>query len=414
MKKILTFLSAAVISHGFSALAGLLLTRWLSVDQYAIYTVLALLTGTMTVLTTGGVHLAFSAIVGRTWPDRVRASQALAASLRERRLISAMVLPLFLLTAMWLLLKAGATGWLVASLLVLMFMQWHLDMKSRITDQILLYAQRAVGVQMLDTFLSILRLLAVVALQFTGFLSVLIVTAVGVVMTGLRVPFIQRWTRQELPAEPPTIIESDRREIRALILRQFPVEVFLCFQAQIALFILSMYATPADTASFGALGRLPQLFVPLSMLVGSYAIPRFSQQKDGVFRAFFSWSLVGLVPSLGLVAIAAFAPRVLLLLIGPNYANLQHEVFIASISSALWMFANTTWRLVANRGWNRWVLLQVPVFVLWCVSAPTFLKLSTLEGVLWFQLGFPLAILVATGADLFTAYRRHMITGVFA
>ena len=412
MKKVLAFFSAAVIAHGFSALGGLLLTRWLSIDQYAIYTVLMVLTGAMTVLTTGGVHLAFSAIVGRTWPDRVRASQALAASLRERGLISIMVLPLFLLTAAWLLLKAGASGWMVAGLLALMCLQWHLDMKSRITDQILLYAQRAVGVQVLDTLLALFRLVAVVVLQFSGILSVFVATVVSVVMTGLRVPFIQRWTRQELPAEQPEIVESDRREIRALILRQFPVEVFYCFQAQIALFILAMFATPLATASFGALSRLQQVFVPISMLVSSYAIPRFSQQKDGIFRAFFTWSLLGLVPSLGLVAIAALAPRVLLLLIGPNYADLQHEVFIASIGTALAMFVNTSWRLVANRGWNRWVLLQIPVFAVWCVGAPRFLNLSTLDGVLWFQLGFPLALMVATGADLLTAYRRQEVAGV--
>ncbi len=323
-----------------------------------------------------------------------------------------MVLPLFILTAGWLLLKAGASSWMVAGLLGLMCLQWHLDMKSRITDQILLYAQRAVGVQVLDTSLALFRLVSVVLLQFAGILSVFVVTVISVVMTGLRVPFIQRWVRQELPAEPAVIIEPDRREIRSLILRQFPVEVFYCFQAQIALFILAMFATPSATASFGALGRLQQVFVPISMLVSSYAIPRFSQQKEGIFRAFFTWSLLGLVPSLGLVAVAAFAPRLLLLLIGPNYADLQHEVLIASIGTALTMFANTTWRLVANRGWNRWVLLQIPVFVAWCAGAPPFLNLSTLEGVLWFQLGFPLALMVATGADLLTAYRRQEVAGV--
>lgn len=408
MKKILAFLSGAVAAHGFAALTGLLLTRWLDVGAYAIYTVLIVLTGAMTVLTTGGVNIAFSAIVGRSWPDRARAAQALAASLRERRLLSVLVLPPFMATAAWLLHKAAAPAWLIATLLALLLLQWLLDMKSRIVDQILLYAQRAVGLQMLDMVLAFLRLASVVALQLLGWLSVLVVTVVGVIAAALRVPYIQRWARQELPATPPPPHEPDRREIRAVTLRQFPVEIFYCFQGQVALFILALTAAPADTASFGALGRIAQLLVPVSMLVTSYAIPRFSQARTGVFRAFFAWSLLGLVPGIALVTLAALAPGALLLLIGPNYASLQHEVLIASLGSALSVFAGTMWRLAANRGWNRWTLLQIPAFLLWCAVSPTFLDLDSLAGVLWFQLGFPVALMMATGADLLHARRTAL------
>ncbi len=406
MKKILSFLTGAIVAQGLGAVTGLLLTRWLDVDQYAVYTVVAVLTGAMTVLTTGGVNIAFSAIVGRTWPDRVRASQALLASLRERRILSAMVLPVFLVAAVWLLFRAGATPWVVGILGVLLVLQWHWDMKAKITDQVLLFAHRAVGLQTLDAVLAFIRFASIVALQFFGVLSITIVTAVGVLMAGLRVPPIQRWAKQELPAEPAEENESDRREIRSVTMRQFPVEVFYCFQGQIALYILALTGSPAETASYGALGRIAQLFIPISMLVTSYAIPHFSQCKTYVFRSFFRWSLLGLIPSGALVAVAAFAPDLLLLLIGPNYAELHYEVFIASMGSALGMFASTAWRLAANRGWNRWVLLQIPAFAVWCIFAPKYLDLSSLAGVLWFQLGFPLALMAATCADLVAAYRR--------
>lgn len=411
MKKILTFLSGAVAAHGFAALTGLLLTRWLSVGEYAIYTVLTVLIGAMTVLTVGGVNIAFSSIVGRVWPDRTRAAQALAASLRERRLLSILVLPPFMCTAAWLLYRAQAPLWLIAVLLVLLMIQWVLDMKSRIHDLLLLYAQRAVSLQMLDLVLSVLRLIVVVGLYLVNWLSVLAVIVVGVIGAATRVPFIQGWARREVPPTPVAPSQADQREIRKVTLRQFPVELFYCLQSQIALFILAFMAAPADTASFGALNRIAQLLVPVTMLVTAYAIPRFSQTRTAVFKAFFGWSLVGLLPGIALVLLAAWAPNLLLLLIGPNYANLQQEILIASVGNALGVFAATAWKLAANRGWNRWTLVQIPAFLLWCVLSPLFLDLSTLSGVLWFQLGFPIAQLAATCADLLAARRPEALPG---
>lgn len=406
MKKVLAFLSGTVVSHGLSALAGLLLTRWLSVDQYAVYTVVIVLTGAMTVLTMGGVNIAFSTIVGRTWPDRLRAAQALEAALRERRIISIVVLPLFLLTAAWLLHRAKADTGLIVALLGLLVLQWHFDMRSKISDQILLFARRALGLQMLDTAMSLLRFVLVLAAQGVGLLSVMVATLIGTVASGLRVPLIQRWTRQELPAQAVDALPEDRQEIRSVTRRQMPVELFYCFQSQIALFIIALSGTTAATASFGALGRIAQLFVPITMLVSSYAIPRFSQEKHKVLRALFGWSLLGLLPGVAMVLIAKFLPGVLLWLIGPNYANLQAEVFVATLGSALVLFAGTLWRLAANRGWNRWVLMQIPVFALWCAVAPFLFDFSRLIDVLWFQLGFPLALLAATAMDLWSAWRR--------
>lgn len=400
IKSVAGFLTGALAAQGLSAVTGLLLTRWLSVNDYAIYTVLAVLTGALTVLTTGGVNIAFSTIVGRVWPDRQRAAEALAACRRERHLISIVVLPFFLATASWLLLKAGAAPWLVASLLALMVVQWFVELKSHITDQILLFAQRAARLQSLEAALGALRLAAVTLLHLASGISILFVTALTVIGAALRVPFIQKWARQEIPMDSARAVDADRKEIRSVTVRQLPVELYYCVQSQVALFLLAAMSAPAETASFGALGRLAQLFVPVSMLVSAFAIPRFSQTRDRVFAAFMSWSLLGLLPGLAVVAVAALAPSLLLLLIGPNYAHLQHEVLIASVYSATVALAMTMWRLAANRGWNRWTLIQIPVFCLWCVASPSFLDLATLDGVLMFQFGFPLAMISATLADL--------------
>ncbi|MDI3383030.1 hypothetical protein ACFPPF_02690 [Xenophilus aerolatus] len=403
IKSVAGFLTGALAAQGLSAVTGLLLTRWLSVEDYAVYTVLAILTGALTVLTMGGVNIAFSTIVGRVWPDRQRAADVLAACRRERHLISAVVLPFFLAIASWLLLKAGASVWLVVALLTLLMIQWFVELKSHITDQILLFAQRAARLQSLEAALGAARLAAVALLHAVNGVSILLVTVLAVIGAALRVPFVQKWARQEVPVDTAKVVESDRKEIRSVTLRQLPVELYYCFQSQVPLFLLAAMSAPAATASFGALGRLAQLFVPISMLVSAFAIPRFAQTKTRVLPAFMAWSLLGLVPGLFLVVVAAVAPSLLLMLIGPNYAHLQREVLIASIYSATVILSMTMWRLAANRGWNRWTLIQIPVFGLWCAGCWRFLDMTTLDGVLVFQFGFPLAMISATLADLLHA-----------
>ena len=404
------FMTGALAAQGLSAITGLLLTRWLSVDDYAIYTVLAILTGALTVLTMGGVNIAFSTIVGRIWPDRQRAAEVLAACRRERHLISAVVLPFFLAIASWLLLKAGAPVWLVVALLSLLVIQWFVELKSHITDQVLLFANRAPRLQSLEAALGAARLASVALLHVLNGVSILLVTLLAVIGAALRVPFVQKWARQEIPMDTAKATAPDRKEIRSVTVRQLPVELYYCIQSQVPLFLLAAMSVPAATASFGALGRLAQLFVPFSMLVSAFAIPRFSQTRQRVLPAFMAWSLLGLVPGLVLVVVAAAAPSLLLLLIGPNYAHLQREVLIASIYSATVILSMTMWRLAANRGWNRWTLVQIPVFGLWCALCPSFLDLATLDGVLMFQFGFPLAMISATVADLVHARVKGDLT----
>src|SRR4051794_20751093 len=83
-----TFFIGSAVAQAASAFTGLLLARWLSVQDYAIYTLIAVLMGAMTVLTKSGVQLGFTAILGRHWPDMERASAVVEAVGQARRLIS--------------------------------------------------------------------------------------------------------------------------------------------------------------------------------------------------------------------------------------------------------------------------------------------------------------------------------------
>lgn len=400
------FLLGSIAAQGLSAIAGLLITRWMTVEGYAIFTVMMVITGAMSVLTKGGVHLGFTAIVGRTWPDRNRAAEALSAAMKERRIISLLVLPPLLLGAGWLLLRNHASPELIATLLGLLLLQWEFDMRTRVVDQILMFANRAAITQALDAFLALFRVLAVFALNFFELMQPLAMMALGVVGVGFRIPFIVRWVGQELPNTAININAEDRAEIRRITRRQLPLEVFFVLQSQIILAILAWYAATDQTASVGALGRIGQLLLPVQGVVHAFAIPRFSSAKKHVFRHWLLWSAVAGLPGLGLIGMAYFFPAILLFLIGPNYASLHYELLVATIGMTASAAVANAWHLLAHRGWNHWAWLQVPVVLLWCATAPLLLDLTRLDQVLWFQAGFPLGLLVVLIVELIAAYYR--------
>lgn len=400
------FFIGSVAAQGIAALAGLLIARWMNMDDYAVFTVMMIISGAMTVLTRGGVHLGFTAIVGRTWPNRIRAAQALSAAMAERRIVSLLVLPPLLLGAGWLLLRNNATWVLTLSLLILLLVQWEFDMRTRVVDQILMFANRAPITQGLDTILSLFRFIGVVSLYYFSLLLPIGAFALSVIGAGLRVPFITKWVRQELPKKVEKAIDDDRIEIRQITRRQLPLEVFIVLEAQIVLAILAWHSATDQTAAIGALFRIGQLLLPVQAVFNAFAIPRFSSLKVHVFRSWVFWSIAGGVPGVALVVSAYFFPDLLLMLIGPNYSNLQYELLICTIGVAATVCTRNAWELVAHRGWNYWAWLQIPVVLIWCATAPFFLDLSRLDQVLWFQAGFALGLLAVVIVELYAARRR--------
>lgn len=400
------FLFGSVAAQGLSAVSGLLIARWMSVDDYAIFTIMMVITGAMSVLTKGGVNLGFTAIVGRTWPDRGRAAQALKAAMAERRIVSLWVLPPLLVVAGWLLLRNNASWILALSLLLLLLVQWEFDMRTRIADQILMFANRSPITQGLDALLSLLRLIGVVIVFQLSLLQSVGAYALSVLAAGFRVPFITKWVHGELQKKEAVATDSDRKEIRTIVRRQLPLEVFFVMQSQIVLGIVAWNSAVDQTASIGALGRIGQLLLPVQAAMMAFAIPSFTCAKEHLLRSWSIWSLAGGLPGMGLVVVAYLFPDALLFLIGPNYENLQYELLVCTIGVAASVLVANAWQLIAHRGWNHWAWLQVPIVLIWCGVSPLFLDLTRLDHLLWFQAGFPLGLFVVLFAEWAAVRRR--------
>jgi O-antigen/teichoic acid export membrane protein len=389
------------------AITGLLLTRWLSVENYAIFTVMMVLTGAIMVLTKGGVNLGLNSIMGRYWPDKYRAKQVLQVATKIRKKIAIATLPFILVFAGWLLKKNGADNLSIIILGTLLCVSFYFDFRTRLLQQVIVFANKAHKIQLVDTLLATLRLAFIFALKFAGLLNVITVVLAGIIVAGLRIKPIQKLLNKELPPENVNSLVEDANEIKQIAKRQFPLEVFFVFQGQLVFIFIAIFGSVTDTASLGAINRIGQLFLPVMAILQSYAIPRFCQlENNKILAGIFLWGMLSFFPGLILCFLAYNFPEVLLFLLGDNYSHLQDEIFIACIFFAFKSLVTLIWHLLANRGLNNFSLFQIPIFIAWCCIAPFYLDLSELSGVLYFQLGFPLALFFCVVLELSMYFKR--------
>ena len=402
-RRALLFLTGNVVAQGLAALSGLLLARWLAVSDYALYTIVFTVMGAMTVLTKGGVHLGFTAILGRTWPDPLRAAQVTAAMVKVRRLLSIFVLPPVVVVAGILLWRGKASPAQITLLVTALLAFWAADMKTRIVDQLLFFAHQTTRVQMLDATLAALRLAAIVGLYALRVLSLEEAVFIAVAVAVLRIAPIRLWIGHLMTLGPVAARDDDLQEMRLAVRRQIPVEIFYVFQAQLVLFVLSFFATSTQVAGYGALSRITQLLLPLQAFTYAFCVPIFSRATEHIGRRLLQMMALLSLPGLALVSVAALFPALLLWLVGPNYANLGAEVLVAAAVAALSSIASATWALIAHRGWVRWSWLQIPVGLIWCAVAPFVLDLGSITGAFVLQGGFSLGVMIAAAAD----YLQH-------
>lgn len=408
LERIVIFLSGNVAAQGLSAIAGLLVARWLSVEDYALYTIVFLLMGAISVLTKGGIHLGFTAILGRTWPDMQRASEAVSAALQSRRLLSLLVLPPLLTISAWLLLKNGASATVTTGLLILLIAFWWSDMRTRVIDQILMFAKQTSRIQALDAALAIVRLIVVLALYMINWLNLNTVVILAVLIAFLRIHPVLSWIGKLLPTKKNISRAEDLKEIRTCVRRQFPSDLFHVFQVQIAILMITVYGTSADIAGYGALLRFQQLMLPVQAVIYAFAVPYFAKKKERLLSTYAMLVLLSLIPGIALITAAWIAPSWLLMLVGENYATLTDELLRSCMVTAFVNTATVAWMLVSNRGWLKWSWVQIPLGILWCAVAPKFLlDMGKLEDAVLLQAGFGGALLISAIICLYSATRHY-------
>lgn len=347
-------LSAQALVQVLGLLSGFFLLRWLSVEDYAQYTVAFGFSATLGALIDLGFTGAVMPLVGARARDPGVFGAYVRAALHLRGRLAAFTLPL---SAIAFFALTSGRGWGIG-LQIGLFATVALSLLARTMVDIFALpllmnnAYRSFYSSQVST--SGLRLAAhglLFATRGLTSVSASLVNAVSALING--VTYRRSASHHiDLPAKADA---QYTREIRRMVAPALPGLLFSAFQGQITVLLVSAFGRVESIAEVGALSRLGALFAVVGGINQVLIAPRFPQvPRQLLVRQ--SAMVIGAAAALGIfLAVGAFTfPEPLLFLLGPAYDNLRSEVAWYIVSASLMFLAGVLYAINLARRFIWW------------------------------------------------------------
>jgi hypothetical protein len=200
-----------------------------------------------------------------------------------------------------------------------------------------------------------------------------------------------------------------KNEILAMVRRLMPGAIYFCISGQISIWLISIFGNTDSVAQIGALGRIAILTSVVSTVFGTLFYPRFarSEEKKQLLLKRFFLILAGLtaVFSVLLFLVWIFGSQILFVF-GEAYAGLEFELLLSVLSSSLGVVSGAAFSLTTTRGWAINPRLSIPINVTAIVIGAWLMDVSTLVGILVFNIFLnSVQLLLNSGYFLFRIQR---------
>jgi O-antigen/teichoic acid export membrane protein len=340
---------------------GLLLLRWLSVDNYAQFSVAFGFQTTLSLLTDLGFSGTIIALVG----PRGNNPKVVGSYIRSgRHLRSVMLVCLTPVAAVVYVGIAREHHWgiltssllflsIIASIYFTGMVSYHgapLLIRGRLSHY---YRHQMAGASF--------RLVASGLLYVTGGLyawTTSWVNALGFLLIGW-LNARESHPFAELPAQP--IPEVTRQMVR-YVTPNLPSMIFFALQGQFSLFLISFFGQTRSIAEVGALGRLGQIFILISGFNGAVIEPFIARlPKERVLRSYLTVLAAASAIAGVVVCFGFLEPRPFLLLLGAKYASLRKEIGWLVLGSSCSYLVSVVLTMNVARRWVYWTTSWVTI-----------------------------------------------------
>jgi O-antigen/teichoic acid export membrane protein len=366
--------------------AGIIIVRTLPKRQYAFYTIGNTMLATILVLADSGISSALNAIGGRVWHDQQRLRSLLNTALQLRRQLAVVTTLVIVPILIWLLVQNGADALTTLGVVGAALAGSALELVTRIYIVALRLRSEIAQIQSQALAGAVIKL-AVVGLAIGLFLNATIALLSVVIAYAVQFWMLRRWVNRNLERNV-SVDPLMRSEIVSVLRRQAPHNIYYCIQGQVTVWLVSIFGNSENVANVGALGRLVVVFALLSSVMEEIVLPAFSRiQSIRQLRQRYLQIVCGyFVFSILLVALVAVFPDEILSILGSQYSNLHSEGILVAACGLVSSLAGLLWATNAARAWivPPWFLIPCTLAVQAALAG--LLKLSTVDGVLWFTI----------------------------
>src|SRR5579863_7733479 len=214
--------------------------------------------------------------------------------------------------------------------------------------------------------------------------------------TAARPPGAHPGADQEAVAALPDLAPY-RRQVLRYLLPSLPSALYFSIQGPLTVWLAATFGAARNIAEVGALGRLGLIVGMCSGLTGVVLLPRLARIVDErlYWRRYLQYGGLLLAFALALLAVALVMPGTLLLILGRQYSGLHRELVLVIAGAGLTLLGGYVIGVNFARSWNRWEALALLLLIVAQAGFVAALPLATTEGVLRFNL-----LSAATGLGL--------------
>ena len=342
-------------AQGLTVLAGLFLVRHLSIQAYAQ---LGLALGFQTMFSTL-MDLGFAGtivpLVGPDKDDRALVGRYVrsAKHLRDRSFyfLAPVAVVAFLMIMHRQHWALGLQAVLLGSVLVALYSGGK---ASYFSAPLILHGKLR-SFYILQVIAGLVRLGSYVILGLAGGLTAWAAAIIG----ALTILFTAEWFARQAKPLMEWPIHGDPatdKKVFNYILPAAPAIIFTAFQAQLTLFLISIFGgQTAYIAQVAALGRIGQAFAVLmtfNLMIVEPFVARLNHRR--LLPTFLTLTGIACVVLSPIVYAAFTWPQVFLLLIGPQYSNLRDLLGWVILAATINYIAGLLWMMNRARKWVFW------------------------------------------------------------
>lgn len=389
--------SAQIMIQALGFASGILIIRLLPVQEYAFYTLANTMLGTMTVLADGGITTGIMAQGGKVWEDKAKMGVVLATGLDLRKKFALASLLVSVPILFYLLFHNGAswtTSLLIATAMIPAF---YAALSDSLLEIIPKLNQTILPLQRNQIEVGIGRLLLSGLTMFIFPWAFVAVLAAGIPRIwgniGLRKIV---YTMADKDQQPDVEV---KKEILSLVKRILPTSIYYCVSGQITIWLISVFGNTTSLAQLGALSRLSVMLSIFSAIIATLIIPRFAKLRSNKYlllKRFFQIMGLLIVLLSIIVLIVYLFPTPILWLLGDAYKGLPFELLLSILSSCIGLLGGIVFNLYSSRGWAMSPIALILINLLAIIVSASVLDLSSLRGVLFFNIVLGLVALMQT------------------
>lgn len=389
--------SAQIMIQALGFASGILIIRLLPVQEYAFYTLANTMLGTMTVLADGGITTGIMAQGGKVWEDKAKMGVVLATGLDLRKKFALASLLVSVPILFYLLFHNGAswtTSLLIATAMIPAF---YAALSDSLLEIIPKLNQTILPLQRNQIEVGIGRLLLSGLTMFIFPWAFVAVLAAGIPRIwgniGLRKVV---YTMADKDQQPDAEV---KKEILSLVKRILPTSIYYCLSGQITIWLISVFGNTTSLAQLGALSRLSVMLSIFSAIIATLIIPRFAKLRSNKYlllKRFFQIMGLLIVLLSIIVLIVYLFPTPILWLLGDAYKGLPFELLLSILSSCIGLLGGIVFNLYSSRGWAMSPIALILINLLAIIVSASVLDLSSLRGVLFFNIVLGLVALMQT------------------